>query len=135
MSSSERISDAWVDETRRQIRLHRVAPAAARDGVEHKHTTCLSVVDRDGNAISLMNSLFASFGSGIVAPKRRAVAQPRHGLLAEPSEGSGPPPNSTLQEIASAREASLSIALRSGSRSRGCRAPANRHVARQGTAC
>ena len=44
-------------------------------------TTYLSVVDRDGNMVSLIQSNFASFGSGIVAPGTGFVLHDRGGLF------------------------------------------------------
>jgi gamma-glutamyltranspeptidase / glutathione hydrolase len=63
------LSDAWAEEARGQIRLDRATQTTASIGNEHKNTTYLCVVDRDGNAMSLINSLFFSFGSGILAPE------------------------------------------------------------------
>jgi gamma-glutamyltranspeptidase / glutathione hydrolase len=45
-------------------------------------TTYLSVVDRDGNMVSLIQSNYASFGSGIVAPGTGFVLHNRGGLFA-----------------------------------------------------
>jgi gamma-glutamyltranspeptidase/glutathione hydrolase len=64
------LSDAWVKETRAKIRMDRAMPGPEwNGGTEHTDTVYLCAVDRDGNAVSFINSLFSSFGTGIMAPE------------------------------------------------------------------
>lgn len=64
------LSDATADALAARIDLSRaVDPAPALDAVEHSDTVYISVVDRDRNAVSFINSIFHPYGSGIVAPR------------------------------------------------------------------
>ncbi len=54
-----------------------VAPAA----LSHSDTTYLSVIDRDGNILSLIQSNYAAFGSGITVRGMGFVLQDRGGLF------------------------------------------------------
>jgi len=74
--------EALLDENRiaairSAIALDRASPAEALDMPIHKDTVYVSVVDRDGNAVSLINSIFASFGSGIYAEGSGVLLQNR----------------------------------------------------------
>jgi gamma-glutamyltranspeptidase / glutathione hydrolase len=64
------LSDEWAESARRLIRLDRAMPGPDwHGGTEHQDTVYLCAVDRDGNAVSFINSLFSSFGTGIMAPE------------------------------------------------------------------
>jgi gamma-glutamyltranspeptidase/glutathione hydrolase len=65
----EFLSEARAERTRAKIRHDRASEPVDWDEPEHKDTVYLTVVDRDRNAISFINSLFHDFGSGITAPK------------------------------------------------------------------
>jgi gamma-glutamyltranspeptidase/glutathione hydrolase len=73
----EILSDRSVDALRREISLDRASAASVWEGPTHKDTVYVSVVDRDGNAISLINSVFFPFGSGIYAPRGGVLLQNR----------------------------------------------------------
>jgi gamma-glutamyltranspeptidase/glutathione hydrolase len=77
VSVDEILSDAFIDALRAPIRLDRAAESSIWDGPIHRDTVYLTVVDRDRNVVSLINSLFAHFGSGIYAPKSGVLLQNR----------------------------------------------------------
>ncbi|WP_108663703.1 gamma-glutamyltransferase [Acuticoccus kandeliae] len=71
------LSAAEGDRIREAISLERAGDPAPVDPVVHTDTTYLTVVDRDRNAISFINSLFSAFGSAIMAPKSGVMLQNR----------------------------------------------------------
>ena len=71
------LSDTFVGTLRKQINLSRASAPAAVDMPAHRDTAYIAVVDRDGNAVSLINSLFFAFGSGIYAPRSGVLLQNR----------------------------------------------------------
>jgi gamma-glutamyltranspeptidase/glutathione hydrolase len=62
------LSPEWQDRARRHIDPGRAQAPVPVPAKPHKDTVYLCVVDRHGNALSLINSLFEAFGSGILAP-------------------------------------------------------------------
>lgn len=81
------LSDAFIDGLVKRVDLKRrtptLGPIPAPKGGD---TTCLSVVDRNGMAVSFINSLFSGFGSAIVTRKSGVVLQNRGtGFVLDPS--------------------------------------------------
>ncbi len=74
------ISKGYAETRRREIDPRRAAPHYAQgsfDGRDLGDTVYLAAADGQGNAISLINSLFGSFGSGVVAPGTGVVLHNR----------------------------------------------------------
>jgi gamma-glutamyltranspeptidase/glutathione hydrolase len=76
------LSKNWAHERAKHIDpRHANCDAKAGDLPPGSETTYLSVVDRDGNMVSLIQSNYAAFGSGIVAPGTGFVLHNRGGLF------------------------------------------------------
>jgi gamma-glutamyltranspeptidase / glutathione hydrolase len=69
LDASHFTSEDTIGRIRGKITLARASAVVDWDDIEHRDTVYLTVVDRDLNAVSLINSLFNAFGSGIYAPK------------------------------------------------------------------
>ena len=62
------LADAYLDRLAAEIDLQRARPIGPPPSAAHTDTVYLTVVDEDGRAVSLINSLFTSFGSGLCTP-------------------------------------------------------------------
>ncbi len=71
------LSMAHAAELRAKISMTKAADLSANDGSLHKDTTYLTVVDRDRNAISFINSVFHAFGAAIYDPASGVLFQNR----------------------------------------------------------
>ncbi len=75
------LSEAYARRVRSRLRLELASEPVTWDEPEHKDTVYLAVVDREGNAISFINSLFAEFGSGIMAPRSGVLFHSRGSIF------------------------------------------------------
>lgn len=62
------LSEDYAARRRAAIDPQRAVPLAAPGQPEHRDTVYLTVVDGQGNAVSFINSLYHSFGCGLVVP-------------------------------------------------------------------
>ncbi|MBL8672882.1 MAG: gamma-glutamyltransferase family protein [Alphaproteobacteria bacterium] len=71
------LSRALADRIRRDISMDRAVRPVMHDLPSHPDTVFLCVVDRDGNTVSFINTLFHTFGSTIYAAESGVVLQSR----------------------------------------------------------
>jgi len=71
------LAEPRIAALRDRISMDRASDPADLDMPVHRDTVYVSVADRDGNVISLINSIFFAFGSGIYAPKAGVLLQNR----------------------------------------------------------
>lgn len=71
------LSDATIDRLAAQIRMNACAKPSAFDMPNHRDTVYLTVVDRDRNVCSFINSIFHPFGSTIRCEETGVIFQNR----------------------------------------------------------
>ena len=71
------LSDAYARELREKIDPEHAIENPQPGVPAHEDTVYITVVDKDRNACSFINTLFAGFGSGLVAPKSGVVLHNR----------------------------------------------------------
>ncbi|MEE2699136.1 MAG: gamma-glutamyltransferase [Pseudomonadota bacterium] len=71
------LSNEYASELRKLIDPRKAANGITPASIPHSDTVYLTVVDKDRNAVSFINSLFQSFGSGIVAPNSGVILHNR----------------------------------------------------------
>jgi gamma-glutamyltranspeptidase/glutathione hydrolase len=71
------LSKGWADELRQRISPDRAMTDIGPLGLRTSDTVYMTVVDRDLNAVSFINSIFDSFGSGILCAKTGVLFQNR----------------------------------------------------------
>ncbi|RUT35188.1 gamma-glutamyltransferase [Arsenicitalea aurantiaca] len=77
VTPEEVLAEVNIAKLRAEIRMDRASAPESWDMPVHKDTVYVTVVDGEGNAMSLINSLFFAFGSGIYAPKAGVLLQNR----------------------------------------------------------
>ena len=88
------LSDSYIGNIRSKIDMTRASAATQWDDIEHTDTVYVTVVDRDLNAVSFINSLFNPFGSGIYAPKSGVLLHNRgYGFRLQPGHPNALAPN------------------------------------------
>jgi gamma-glutamyltranspeptidase/glutathione hydrolase len=87
------LSDSFADDLASRVSTDGIAAHPTFETVEHRDTVYLCVVDRDRNAVSFINSIFFSYGSGLMSPRTGVLLHNRgqsFSLAAGHPNGVGP---------------------------------------------
>jgi gamma-glutamyltranspeptidase/glutathione hydrolase len=89
------ISTQYADKLRAMISTgKRIDPMPPSELPPHRSTVYITVIDKDRNACSFINTLYFGFGSGIMAPKSGVMLQNRGlGFVVDPAHPNGVAPN------------------------------------------
>ncbi|MCF8468106.1 MAG: gamma-glutamyltransferase [Sneathiella sp.] len=81
------LSDEFADQLCAHIDVGKAGDPTGANALErHRDTVYLSVVDKDGTAVSFINSVFQGFGSGIACARTGVLFQNRgYGFVVDPS--------------------------------------------------
>ncbi len=87
----EMLSPAYADRLRALIsKTSAIAPMPPSELPSHRGTVYITVVDRDRNVCSLINTLYEGFGSGIMAPDSGVMFHNRgQGFVVDPDHPNG----------------------------------------------
>lgn len=77
VSPEQLVSKDWATALRANISLDCAMPGIPELGLKSADTVYISVVDRDLNAVSFINSIYHSFGSGVLCPETGVLFQNR----------------------------------------------------------
>ena len=90
----EMLDPAYADSLRRLITPdRRLDPLPPSQLPRHSSTVYITVIDRDRNACSFINSLYDNFGSGIMAPESGVMLHNRgQGFIVDPDHPNGVAP-------------------------------------------
>lgn len=83
---AELLDKAYARRRAALVSRERALPSASAGEPRSSETVYLTVADRDGNVVSLINSLYGPFGSGLVVPGTGIVLQNRgRGFVLDPA--------------------------------------------------
>lgn len=116
IAPADLLADPLIARLTAAIQLDQAGPAPDWDDPLHRDTVYVSVVDEDRNAVSLINSVYQAFGSGIYAPRAGVLLHNRgSGFTLKPGHpnaiGPGKLPFHTIIPALTAKDEKIEMAF------------------------